>query len=211
MIVVYRFCVCTPPTNNVHGEFANRLGLAIAWNLVKMMGGEMWVESAEGRGSTFSFTAIVGILHSDSAQKLDHTNAAASPHRQALKILVVDDDPASRMLMESLLTANGDEARQAQDGEEALALLEAGTFDAVLLDVRMSGMNGIEAAKAIRERDQRNERHTVIIALTAHALSGDKEKFLAAGMDAYVQKPFQKETLFGVIRATSNAGSVRNV
>ena len=114
-------------------------------------------------------------------------------------ILVADDDPASRMLVDKVLRPRGDEVRLAQSGEEALSLFDAEPFDVVLMDIRMPRMNGIEATKAIRECERRTGKHTVIIALTAFALSGDKETFLAAGMDGYLAKPLRKAALLDAI------------
>ncbi len=174
------------------------LGLAIASSLVKLMGGTLWVESAVEQGSTFSFTAIVGVNRVD--EKLyKKQNIVNSSLRKPLKYLVVDDDPASRQLLEKLLRTQGGEISYAVDGEQALSHLDAEVFDVVLMDIRMQRMDGIEATKVIRERDQQTGRHTIIIAVTAHALAGDRETFLTAGMDGYVGKPIQKKTLFTAI------------
>ncbi len=180
------------------------LGLAIAQDLVGLMGGTIWVESVEGQGSMFFFTVIVDLFHADTAAEA--RSATKSRPHHPLKILIVDDDVIGCMLGETLLRERGDNVRTAQDAEEALALLETEPFDVVLMDVRMPGMNGIEATQVIRERERHTGLHTVIIALTAHALAGDKETFLAAGMDGYVAKPIKKETLFKVIDTALAAG-----
>ncbi len=182
------------------------LGLAIVSSLVKLMDGTIWVESAVGKGSTFAFTAIVGTHHAGAgAERKSRATVLSSRH--TLRILVVDDDPASRLLVEKMLCTRGDEVYLAEDGAQALKLFDTEAFDVVLMDVRMPRMGGVEATRAIRERDQRTGRHTVIIALTAHALAGDKEAFMAVGMDGYVAKPIKKGTLFLAIDAVRNVSS----
>ncbi len=177
------------------------LGLAIAWNLVRLMGGTIWVESAVGQGSIFSFTVIVGVHQHAPISPVNRKDAVAPVQRQPLKILVVDDDPINNLMMEALMRERGDEVQSVQDGEEALALLDAEPFDVVLMDGRMPRMSGIEATRAIRERDLRSGQHTVIVAVTAHALKGDRETFQAAGVDGYVTKPILQKVLFQAIDA----------
>jgi CheY-like chemotaxis protein len=168
------------------------------------MGGAIWVESAVGEGSAFFFTVVVRVGHAGgtTGEKQDTTDSVP---RQPLRILVVDDDIASRVLVEKMLRPRGGEVRSAQDGEEALALLAVEAFDVVLMDIRMPRMNGIEATKAIRELDRRAGRRTAVIALTAHALAGDKERFLAAGMDGYLTKPIRRDALFNAIETALQA------
>ncbi len=179
------------------------LGLAIAQVLVGLMGGTIWAESVEEQGCAIFFTVIAAVHHADAAA-LARGAADTLPHHP-LKILVVDDDVIGCMLVELLLRERGDEVWAAQDGEQALAFLEAEPFDVVLMDVRMPGMNGIEVTQVIRERERRLGKHTSIVALTAHALMGDKEAFLAAGMDGYVTKPIQKAKLFHAIDTAISA------
>ncbi len=181
------------------------LGLAIAWNLVGLMDGTLWVKSVEGRGSEFFFTAIVGV-HEGIASPVPKDTTMATRPRQPLRLLVVDDDPSSRLLVETLARQRGDEIRSVQDGTEALSLLDVEMFDVVLMDIRMPGMDGVAATRAIRESDRQTGRHTVVVALTAHALVADREHFLAAGMDGYLAKPLKQETLFHAIDAAATRG-----
>ncbi|MBI4720775.1 MAG: PAS domain S-box protein, partial [Chitinivibrionia bacterium] len=183
------------------------LGLAIVRHLVTLMGGAIWVESSEGQGSVFSFTAIVGVLPAGSVPVPVRHTREARPHKP-LKILVVDDDPINNLMLEVVLKRRGDTVSSAKDGKQALSLLDAEVFDVVLMDAQMPRMSGIEATRAIRERGQRTGVRPVIIAVTARALRGDRELLLAEGMDGYVSKPVQKDKLFDAIDA---AIKVRNV
>ena len=118
---------------------------------------------------------------------------------QCLRVLVAEDDPVSQKLMQRLLTRQGHRAVLAADGREALAAYELEPFDLILMDVQMPGMDGIEAAMEIRRREAANERCTFICALTASAMTGDRERCLAAGMDDYTVKPLDREKLLALI------------
>ncbi len=176
------------------------LGLAIVRRLVDLMGGAVWVESEMGRGSAFFFTAIVSVIQVEPAAAAERS-APDSSHRQPLRILVVDDDPINNLMLEALLRRRGDAVRSAMDGKQALSLLSSDSFDVVLMDVKMPQMDGVEATREIRERDRRNGRRTIVIAVTAQALRGDRDIFLVEGMDGYVSKPIQQEKLFAAIDA----------
>ena len=117
----------------------------------------------------------------------------------ALRILVAEDTPANQDVLLAVLRNKGCVAEAVGNGREVLAALEAQSFDAVLMDVQMPEMNGIEATAAIRAREQVSQVHIPVIAVTAHAMPGDREHFLQAGMDDYLAKPFRSHELFDAI------------
>ncbi len=132
---------------------------------------------------------------------------ASQSSRPSLRLLLAEDNAVNQRLAMSLLEKRGHQVVTASNGREALAALEGGTFDAVLMDVQMPEMDGFEATVAIRAREQRSSAHIPIIAMTAHAMKGDRERCLAAGMDGYVAKPLDPEELFRALEGV--AGEAR--
>jgi PAS domain S-box-containing protein len=188
------------------------LGLAIVSWLVELMGGQVRVESAVGRGSTFHFTAVFGLPRQatpeagPSAPGSMPAPAAPTPAPEsnvrvgrALDILLADDHEVNRKLLVALFKRKGHRLTPAGTGQEALDLMDRGSFDVVLMDVQMPEMDGLAVTRAIRARERAGRRRTPIIALTAHSLEGDRERFLAAGMDGFVSKPFKFHELFAEI------------
>ncbi len=181
------------------------LGLSISAQLAKLMGGTIWVESEVGNGSCFSFTLDVMVLESGmlqyfssvpKAERVGLKEQVSTPKNlYQLDVLVVDDHSVSLELICRILRKEGHKISTATNGREAVAATNAQDFDAVFMDCQMPIMNGFEATKAIREQDKILERHTPIVALTAFALQGDKERCLRAGMDAYIAKPVPVATL----------------
>lgn len=129
--------------------------------------------------------------------------ASASPERsqnEALHILLAEDTPANQRLATAILERNGHAVSIANNGREALAALKRERFDLVLMDVQMPEMSGIEATEQIRSDEARKGGHIPIVALTAFAMEGDEERCLAAGMDAYLAKPFQAQQLLDILK-----------
>lgn len=120
--------------------------------------------------------------------------------RKVLSVLLVEDNAVNLALARRLLEKQGHGVVAAGNGSEALALFEKQRFDLVLMDVQMPEMDGLEATAALRQQEQGNGRHVPIIAMTAHAMKGDREKCLAAGMDGYVSKPLAAKDLFQAIQ-----------
>ena len=183
------------------------LGLAISKRLVKMMGGKIWAESQLGFGSTFHFTILAGTAINEPARRreLAHRlvpeSSRASLNR-ALRILLAEDNIVNQKVMLRMLNKLGYLPDVAANGLEVLQAIERQPYDIVLMDVQMPEMDGLEAAKKIREKWPESERPK-IIAITAYALHGDREKCLAAGMDDYISKPVKLEELQAILGSYS--------
>ena len=175
------------------------LGLSISANLVAMMGGRIGAESELGRGSTFHFTVRFPLAEEPPAGRETTLDVTARPSR-ALRILLVEDNPANQKLATYMLQEAGHSIEVAWDGQQALRMSEDERYDVILMDVQMPGMDGLETTAAIRARQRGSGyRDVPIIALTAHAMGGDRERFLAAGMDGYLAKPIDPAELFAVL------------
>ncbi len=191
------------------------LGLTITAHLVTMMGGRIWVESEPGLGSTFHFTARFGV-QSRSANASNGGVAASVIRDQVvqtpavcrrLRVLLAEDNPVNRILAVRLLEKAGHTVAVAGTGREVLVALEREQFDLVMMDVQMPEMDGISATAAIRERERGSGAHLPILALTAHAMNGDRERCLAAGMDDYLSKPIQAKALYEAIARLCRSAS----
>ena len=171
------------------------LGLAICQRLTSLMGGRIWVESVSGKGSAFQFTvqverAAVGTAAALSTPGEQATTAFDTNLAEVLplRILLTDDDAVNRKVGGAILKKMGYSPIFAHNGEEALAALTQQTFDVVFMDLQMPVMDGREATRRINELYTGPDRPRVI-AMTAEAMEGDREKCLAAGMDDYIPKP----------------------
>ncbi len=178
------------------------LGLAISKRLTELMGGTIQLESALGRGSTFTFTACVQPAGAPPAPSVSPA-VAHDPSRQ-LHVLVAEDNDINQLVISSTLGSHGHVCDIVGNGKEALAAFEAKPYDLILMDCQMPEMDGYDATRLIRQREQSDAeagllRHIPIIALTANAIQGDRELCLQAGMDDYVAKPLDFATLFATI------------
>ncbi|MCG8455675.1 MAG: ATP-binding protein, partial [Holophagales bacterium] len=170
------------------------LGLAICRRLTSLMGGELGCESERGQGSVFWFGVPLE-LSDVLGQPAEPEPREVERPRPSTRVLVVDDDEASRLVATSYLLALGCDVGTAHDGYEALDRLEAGSWDVVLMDCRMPGMDGEQTAAEIRRREKHSSRRFTLIAVTADAASGGRQRRLAAGFDDVLPKPFDREGL----------------
>lgn len=188
------------------------LGLAISKQLVEMMGGRIWCESSEGRGAQFHFT--VALEHGDE-QKFRQPSEIISSTVKGLTILLVEDNEINRDIARFLLKKDRHRVIEAENGLKGLEILVEQDVDLILMDVQMPIMDGLTASTIIRASEKDSDltqfslpdslpekllrqckcRHIPIVAMTANAMEGDREKCLAAGMDNYLTKPFKPEQI----------------
>jgi CheY-like chemotaxis protein/nitrogen-specific signal transduction histidine kinase len=194
------------------------LGLTICTRLVTLFGGRIWLESVPGQGSRFHFTARLGRARDkvmndvEVARTLDvkrDTSVAGARQseraaaREALATLIVEDNIVNQLVLKRLLEMRGHIVAVVGNGRAAVEAVAAHRYDVVFMDVQMPEMDGIEATERIRERERRTGAHVPVVALTAHAMKGDRERCLAAGMDYYVTKPVAARELDEVLSEIS--------
>jgi two-component system, sensor histidine kinase len=176
------------------------LGLVISKRLTEAMGAELLVESEPGRGSTFLFKLPLEPLSHSPGALLSEMAATHAPAPLKGNVLLVEDNPVNRTLAVAMLNRLGIEPTEAENGLAALQAMDGTSFDMVLMDCQMPVMDGFEATRAIRAREHGQlVTRTPIVAITANALSGDAERCLQAGMDAYLAKPYTLKALCEIL------------
>jgi CheY-like chemotaxis protein len=198
-----------------NGGFSRRyggagLGLSISRQLALRMGGTLTFESDVGRGSRFRLE--LPLQEASEAEESSEPPRRPSPHNAdgGGRILVAEDNAINSLVLTKILEKAGFSVAKAGSGTEVLRHLASERFDAVLMDISMPGMDGITAARRIRAGEASEVNTDVpIVAITAHAMKGDRERFFEAGMDGYVAKPFTQDTVLESVHAALAAGEER--
>ena len=173
------------------------LGLSISTKLVSLMNGKLEVESELGKGSLFSFNIPLKVVDSKEVvevEKYTETDSSFIGH-----VLIVEDNKTNQLLLSMLLDDFGVTFDMAEDGLISLDMVGKSKYDIIFMDENMPNMNGIEATQEIKKCDTQN-KNTPIVAVTANALEGDRERFLKAGMDAYISKPYEEKDIREVLQ-----------
>ena len=189
------------------------LGLTISRRLAELMGGSISVESKEGSGSTFRVLLPFSVVHQ--VVQEHKTPVAVEPlplwSGQGLKVLLAEDNAVNQQFALALLRKMGHAVTLAENGTQALSAMDQASFDLVLMDIQMPVMDGEEALALLRERERGTGGHQPVIALTAYALKGDEERFLAEGFDGYVTKPLEVRKLVDEMRRVLGLGRMSPV
>ena len=208
-------------TTRTHG--GTGLGLSISRCLVQSMGGQITLVSEPGQGSSFYFSIDLPVCH-DSPTEHDKQNersemstlesgvgrtanlsasnstVATGPEFSPLHLLLAEDNPVNQRIAVHFLQQQGHSVRIVGNGQLALDAIETEVFDAVLMDVGMPVLDGLDAVKALRQRENHCGRRLPVVAMTAHAMRGDRERCLAAGMDDYISKPIRPADLSAALQ-----------
>jgi PAS domain S-box-containing protein len=190
------------------------LGLAISTKLVRMMGGNIWVESSDGEGSTFYFTLLLNTADATKVNMEAHAPKSVSVQSAktesagiennpdaSRRILLAEDNLINQKLAGRMLNKMGYQVDFALDGREAVNKFSSESYALILMDIQMPNVDGFEATRLIREKEKELGTHIPIIAMTAYAMQGDREKCIEAGMDYYVSKPVNAHRLQETLNA----------
>ncbi|BAH77638.1 PAS domain S-box protein [Solidesulfovibrio magneticus] len=193
------------PFVQAEGSYTRRfqgagLGLSIVRRLVKLLDGDISIDSTPGEGTTFYLSLPFKLPATKQKPEELVAHEVSSPEHSPSRILLAEDDSLSSITCKRMLEKSGYSVTAVKDGQEALQRLTKEDFDLILMDVQMPVMDGVEATKAIRGASNLGAKSSIpIVAMTAYAMTGDKESFLAAGMDDYISKPVDKAALVEVI------------
>jgi CheY-like chemotaxis protein len=204
-VIVEAFAQVDGSTTRNYG--GTGLGLAIASRLIAQMRGKVWIESVPGEGTTFHFTGWFGSKPAEPKRiaALPDAAAVATGAKQSLRILLVEDNLINRAVATAVLKKGGHTLVQAANGNEAVDAAAREPFDIIFMDVQLPGMDGFDATRSIRRMEKVTGRRTTIVAMTAHAMIGDRERCLASGMDGYLSKPLERAALTEVLDRASHA------
>jgi PAS domain S-box-containing protein len=182
------------------------LGLSICRNLVSLMGGSMAIDSEEGRGTTLYVSIPLGRGEPQERQ-MPEPETLPEQRIDGLSVLMAEDERVNSLVMQRVLEKEGHKVVSVENGRELLETLRAGTFDVVLMDIQMPVMDGVETSLAIRAGRAGKENASIpIVAVTAYAMVGDREKFLEAGMDGYLVKPIEVDKLQRILAGVRRGG-----
>ncbi|HEY9623750.1 MAG TPA: CHASE4 domain-containing protein [Crinalium sp.] len=195
------------PFTQVDASYSRRyegtgLGLTVCRKIVHLMGGEIGVESVLEQGSTFWFTVTLERFQPPEPDPLNADTDKEHSVESSAHVLVVEDIEENQKLMIRMLQQLGYQADAVNNGQQALERLTQCSYDIVLMDCQMPVLDGYEATRRLRQHEN-SHHHTIVIGLTAHAMVGDKEKCLAAGMDAYMSKPVRVNELSELLQRWS--------
>ena len=180
------------------------LGLSIVDRLARLMGGEVRIDSEPGIGTHVLCALELAVAPSEPPHKELVRTTAPQPH---LRILLVEDERINRLALGGLLRRHGHTVLEAASGQTALDIFENATVDIVLLDIQMPGMDGLETLAILRDQAIHGDRADIpVIVVTAHAMTGDRERFLAAGADDYLAKPVEADALQAALARVMRRG-----